>query len=347
MNKKDKKEIETIEALMGVIYSGDKVTDEDRDQITQLLNDKQYDEEFEESFREFMSEPRNREEDIADGLESLNRLKRKHGVTQEIKTPLTRRRMFRRIAFRAAAVLVPLLIAGGAAFHFLRGGDEPTVQAERSAGTAGAETICEQAMDEERDVILPDGSMVRLRRNARISYAGDFLESRVLELSGDAFFSVAKMNGEPFEVLYDDMTVRVLGTEFLLSSNLTASMVTLKSGSVEVMKDSRSVMLEPYQQLTVKSGSGDFSIVELTSADMERILRGELSFKGDPLGDVLSQIGRFFGVEMELSELPATSVTIDINAGDRLDDVLFIIQQTAGNGFDYEITGTKVTVRRK
>lgn len=345
MNKKDDQEIELIEALMSVIYSEDEITEEDRLQIEQMLDDKLIDEEFEKSYREFMAEPRNREQDIADGLESLNRLKRKHGVIQEAETRLARRQIFRRTLFRAAAVLIPLMIVGGVALYFNRIGENPTVLADRSADTAGVEKMYEQALDEEREIVLPDGSTVNLREGASIEYNSNFTENRLVKLDGEAFFSVAKMEGQPFEVLYNDVTVRVLGTEFLLSTTETASLVTLKCGSVEVTADARSVTLEPYQQLTVDSGTDNFSVMELSAADMEAMLRGELILRGEPIANAMVKISRFFGVGLEMSGLPSASVTIDIDTDDRLDDVLFAIQIVADNGFQYEIKGQQVVIR--
>ena len=345
--KKNSKEIEAIETLTGVIHSGDEVYEPDRRQIAAMLADKQVDEEFEAFYHEFMSSPRNQEQDVADGLESLNRLKRKYGTTQEIKMPPGHRNLFRRMAFRAAAIVIPLMLVGGIALYLTRDSDYPALLADdQSTNKASVKTVYEQTMDEEREIMLPDGSTVRLRRNASINYAADFLDNRVVELSGDAFFSVAKRDGQPFEVLYDGMTVRVLGTEFLLSKNPTSSMVTLKSGSVEVVSALRNVTLEPNQQLAVESASGNFSVLELTAADMESVLRGELILRKEPLDAALVKIGRFFGVNMDVWGLLAGSVTIDITADDRLDDVLFTVQQACAGEFEYEITGPTVIVRK-
>jgi hypothetical protein len=445
-NESDK-EMDFIASLWRAMSSGEAMMSDDREQVVRMLDDKQLEAEFEESYRSFMSEPRDRQKDIADGQESFHRLKAKYsiaresakmekktspptaspaslvrqeGVIQDIadsaqplspstytsvslvsqgrrkadsKRPVAARPVFRRMVLRAAAVLVPLMIVGGAALFFNLGGDTFPVVTERiedktdnaavheqvmeqevsqpedsavnvtveapinhaAAFPISAdhvedaieyETIRERAGNEPRAIMLPDGSTVRLRRNSSISYASNFLDNRTLELSGDAFFSVAKMGGQPFEVFYNDMTVRVLGTEFLLSTTETSSLVTLKSGSVEVASASQSVTLEPNQRLTVESASGRLSISELTAADMESILRGELILRNEPLNAALAKIGRFFGVRVNnMSGLPAGSVTIEIKSYDKLEDVLFAVQQISDSGFDYEITGTDVVVR--
>ncbi|GAB0483152.1 hypothetical protein KML24007_18980 [Alistipes indistinctus] len=360
MNKEQ--EVELVEELMRVMYPGVEVTDEDREEIARLLEDKEHNEEFERSYSEFMAMPRNREQDIADARASLTRLKAKYGITPEMDTdtetqeqeeadipdtkkPYTRRPLFRRIAFQAAAVLVPLLVVGGLALLATREEETPAPIAEAVEIPVTYETVSEQALNGDREVLLPDGSTVKLRKGAEISYTTDFPDNRVLQLSGDAFFAVEKKDGKPFEVLYGDMTVRVQGTEFLVSRNMTASMVTLKSGSVEVSADSRSVTLAPNEQLRVEPGTGGFSVVTLTDAEMNALLRGELRLRAEPLGRALARIGDFYGARMNVSGLPDAQVSIDIRTGDNLDDVLFAVQQAAGGEFDYRIAGPQVTVR--
>ena len=420
---KRKDDIALIESLWIAMSRGEAMTSEDREHIVRMLDDKQLEEEFEASYRSFMSEPRDRARDIADGQESFGRLKVKYGVVQKdtgmdagtsspkmVKTANPDRKrasavrpLFGRIALRAAAVLVPLLIVGGVALFFNNGDNASPVVAELIEDNTGnipapeqtvyqepeapqpespavsvpqeapaphvaaaapipadpvkddvAEEIAEEieyaairerSEGSEREVTLPDGSTVRLRRNSAIAYASNFSDNRKVELSGDAFFSVAKRDGQPFEVLYNDMTVRVLGTEFLLNTTQACSMVTLKSGAVEVASATRSVKLTPNQRLSAAPGAGNFSVEELPAADMESILCGELLLRGEPLAGALVKIGRFFGAGIDAEGLPAGSVTIDINACDRLDDVLFTVQQTFGGGFDYRIEGSKVVVR--
>ena len=72
-----------------------------------------------------------------------------------------------------------------------------------------------QAEEKKSFVQLPDGSKVWLNKNTTLSYAKNFnSEERIINMTGEAFFEVARDEKRPFVIHSGNSTSRVLGTGF-------------------------------------------------------------------------------------------------------------------------------------
>ena len=69
---------------------------------------------------------------------------------------------------------------------------------------------------ETKRILLPDSSTVLLNANSSISWSTQWKQvgKREVNLKGEAFFDVRKMNGMQFVVQSGGMKVKVLGTVF-------------------------------------------------------------------------------------------------------------------------------------
>lgn len=99
----------------------------------------------------------------------------------------------------AASIIV--LIGLGALYHLFENRDRMVVA------------------NEMMEVVLNDGTVVTLNRNATLSYPSKFASNkREVTLKGEAFFSVAKDKQRPFTISVDGTKVTVLGTSFNIHS---------------------------------------------------------------------------------------------------------------------------------
>lgn len=96
-------------------------------------------------------------------------------------------------------------------------------------------------------VVLPDGTCLWLNAGSHLRYGIPFIrESRVVELTGEAFLDVVKSDHSPFVVKANGAEVEVLGTQFNVNAwpNSEVISVVLKEGSVNFKFKSESGMIK-------------------------------------------------------------------------------------------------------
>ncbi|MES2619253.1 MAG: FecR domain-containing protein [Bacteroidota bacterium] len=148
---------------------------------------------------------------------------------------------------------------------------------------------------------LADGTIVALNAESTLKFPSSFSKTikRRVELSGEAYFEVAKDKNHPFIVASKDQEVTVLGTHFNVNSYLegTGTKTTLAEGSVSVRTlvggDSKKIL--PGQQAMLNGAR-----INVSEADMEVELawkNGDFSFNTD-LKTIMRQISRWYDVEI-------------------------------------------------
>ncbi len=106
------------------------------------------------------------------------------------------------------SLLKPLLRIAAAAILLLMAG----LWYNRDYISPEIATISTEAT-EKTTVDLPDGSRVWLNEHSVLHYATNF-DTREVRLEGEAFFEVAKKDGQTFEIVAGDSKTTVLGTSF-------------------------------------------------------------------------------------------------------------------------------------
>ena len=116
----------------------------------------------------------------------------------------------------------------------------------------------------KHDVVLPDGSRVRLNGGTRIVYPALFGDERRVEVDGEAYFEVEHDARRPFVVVTGQVVSTVLGTTFNVHaySEDENYQITLATGSllVDGGPESRSVRLRPGEQGFFERTSGLLSL---------------------------------------------------------------------------------------
>lgn len=106
-------------------------------------------------------------------------------------------------------------------------------------------------------VKLPDGSTVWLNADSKISYPDNFNgRTREIQLTGEAYFDIAKDKERPFIIHTNMIDVRVLGTAFNIRSypEEKTTVTSLIRGMVEVTlrnQADKKIILSPSEKLSV------------------------------------------------------------------------------------------------
>jgi transmembrane sensor len=200
-------------------------------------------------------------------------------------------------------------------------------------------------------VFLPDGSIVYLNGETRLSYANGFSNTtREVRLSGEAFFEVARDSLRPFVVITGKLITTALGTSFNCKAYPEEKEVTISllTGRVSVRKQSGADSV-----LFLESG-------EAAGLDKEGVLTekefdyegdilwkdGILSFKETLLKDVLKRFEKWYGVSFTLENHPSHAVIVTGRFdNESLNNVLLNLSYTSN--FVYTIDHKNVIITFK
>jgi ferric-dicitrate binding protein FerR (iron transport regulator) len=199
---------------------------------------------------------------------------------------------------------------------------------------------------------LPDGTQVWLNKNSKIEYPKVFDgDERQVYLQGEAFFEVVPNPEQPFIVMSDRISTRVLGTSFdvrAYQGDETAS-VSVATGKVEVSKEIeegepiRITQLTPEQELVINTEKDETYINIVSAANIAPWHLGQLVFRDNTYDEVMQALQERFGKKIEFkSSIGKCRVMASFNSNASLNDVLKLLSMS--NSFDYVIGRDTVTI---
>lgn len=198
-------------------------------------------------------------------------------------------------------------------------------------------------------VYLSDGSIAWLNADTRITYRRHFKDSiRVIELSGEAYFEVAKDPSKPFVVTSGALSVRALGTSFNVSAypDQPKTQVSLLTGSVkiEMINNSRDVVLSPGQQIVYNKNSEEFTESVFDPVETIGWKEGILIFKQASYQEVVRKLERWFGIEINTQGAPPDDWQLTAHYEDEV--LINILKDLEfGKGFNYELDEELLTIK--
>ncbi|WP_367866927.1 FecR family protein [Pedobacter sp. WC2423] len=149
-------------------------------------------------------------------------------------------------------------------------------------------------------VTLSDGTKVWLNSASSLKFPAQFIgEERLVQLTGEAYFEVAKNPAMPFKVTVNSTTVKVLGTHFNISAygDLSSTKTTLLEGSIQLSNGKANKVLKPNQQGVIDNAGS----IKITDIDPEQAVawkNGYFSFKRTSLPEIMQQISRWYNIEV-------------------------------------------------
>ncbi|MDQ1857057.1 FecR family protein [Chryseobacterium sp. WLY505] len=185
-----------------------------------------------------------------------------------------------------------------------------------------------------RIVQLEDGSVVTLLSGAVLTVEKSFPAStRVVDLKGDAIFSVAKSKTHPFIVRADGFSTKVLGTVFKISQSGKKKAVDLYEGKVAVSSPGVPVsFLAPNQKWTNFGIAHTTAIIALkpvknSAKTVPAIL--SLSFNDVPLKEVVAVLeSNYSTTVLYPKESENKKITADFTGGtvgENIESLAFIL----------------------
>ncbi len=245
--------------------------------------------------------------------------------------------MRRNLVQWAAAAAVLLLIGGGVGYNLF---------------FSQAEVLhFATALNEQKEITLPDNSKVWINENSKLSYAANFDgETREIQLEGDATFEVTSDKFKPFIVHTNDIAVSVLGTKFNVYSpkKSTESEVHVLHGKVKVASkenDERQIILT--KGLTARFDRNKNQLALIEDFVPNRLFEDTrtLIFKNQKLELVFAEIETAYKVNIDLVnenmlQCPFTGKFENQNIAEVLEimQTLFDFKISKQDSLNYKIT---------
>jgi len=236
---------------------------------------------------------------------------------------------------KIAASFLLLTIAGFAAWQY-----------SSSPVTLADGAVIEQALQQKKKVVLPDGTTVWLNVNSTLRYEKDFnRRNRKVALAGEAYFDVTK-TGIDFIVQTDHMSIQVKGTRFNVKAfDGEKECTTLEEGSVALTVNGHegSFEMKPGDQITFNEASNELAHQVVNAASYAVWKEEQLVFEKSSLAEIVVQLEKRFQVNIIIDETIASREYLSLVLRDEtLEEVLELIR--ISSSLHYAVHGDSVTI---
>ncbi len=218
-----------------------------------------------------------------------------------------------------------------------------------------------------KEIKLPDGTIVHLNSDSRLSYDPDMLknEHREVKLSGEAYFRVAADESRAFITRTNRVEMRTFGSEFNIREHLgeDISEATVLKGSIELVLNTRpdqKFFLKPLEKFSLTNRTGKRSTSAnnyvLTIEQISPVKFGyaehiyetswaenNLVFQDESFDALLPRLERWYNVKIDLEDpairaLRFTGIFNNENIVETLEAMKIV------NAFNYKLTANQLTI---
>ncbi|NRF41187.1 FecR family protein [Pedobacter foliorum] len=211
-------------------------------------------------------------------------------------------------------------------------------------------------------ITLPDGTKVWLNAASSLKFPSTFHElgKRKVELSGEAYFEVAKDKSHPFIVTTDKQSVEVLGTHFNINSyaDEAATKTTLLEGSVKVSasaingrhpelgsgpRTAQSIILKPDQEAVLTTNQ--LAVKNINPEDAIDWKNGQFVLRKESLQEIMRKVERWYNVDVIYKgEIEPVTFSGSVSRFDKVSTLLGVLEKTKKVHFSIE--GNKIIVEK-
>jgi len=155
-------------------------------------------------------------------------------------------------------------------------------------------------------VVLPDGSVVYLNAESKISYSQGFgFKKRLVSLIGEGYFEVAHNEQLPFIVESGNLRVKVLGTKFNFRDYPAddEAVVSLLEGSVALNvldSEENAICLTPNHHAVLDKKEGKLKVEDCLAVNAIQWTQDKLLLDGEPLADIVKRLERSYDVTFKI-----------------------------------------------
>ena len=250
----------------------------------------------------------------------------------------------KRICFRVAAVLIPVVLIVGL-----------YMQLNSKVDLFGTSEYEEVVVDkgERIQIMFQDGTKVYINSDSKLRYPKKFaLNTREVYLEGEAYFVVAKNKNRPFIVNLSGPAIHVLGTSFNVQDYPENKdiVVCLDEGNINLtLPTEKKYPVQPGERLVYNKDNQQCNISKMN--DMQRLSmwkQNVIVFKDTPLPEVIKILNRWYNVEFKVEDENVLKYVYTLTSDNTLlEKVLMDLEKIAPVKFEYNEDKKEVIVKMK
>jgi len=198
------------------------------------------------------------------------------------------------------------------------------------------ETSVVSPLGQMTNIELPDGTKVMLNSGTSITYSENFSHGeRQVNLSGEAYFDVAKDKKHPFVVQTSSLNFVVHGTSFNIEAYPEEKVIntTLVEGSLGVTdkSDKELMRLVPGENAHYELNTSGITRSKVDTELYTSWKEGLITFKNEKLKDIARKIERWYNVEVIIKnpKLGEEAYLGTIMKNKPVDQILEVLQLTS------------------
>ena len=195
-------------------------------------------------------------------------------------------------------------------------------------------------------VALPDGSVLHLNTDTRVTVRYSRAERFVELVHGEALFEVLPQPTRPFRVTADTTNVVAVGTAFAFRQDAGSTLVTVVRGRVAVgtaYGGAAPVLVDQGYAVRVLAGQPPAAVVPVDLSQATAWLHRQIVFESEPLAAVAIEFNRYSAVPIEI-ETPALR-TLPVSGVFSVDDTeTFLDFLRSLEGVSVASTSTRIRV---
>lgn len=255
-----------------------------------------------------------------------------------------RSKIIRRWTFRAAAVLLPLVLILGLYLH---------LNTRVDIFGAGEYAEIYVPKGERMQMMFQDGTKVYINSDSYMRYPRKFgISERTVELKGEAYFVVAKNKNRPFVVNLNGPSIRVLGTSFNVEAYPENDdiKVNLDEGRINLrLLSDVEVPVSPGECVVYNKNTKSYRVNRNTDTGASSVWKSNIiSFKDTPLDEVFSRLSRWYNVDFEVEDdIPSDLHITLVSRHTLIEKVLEDLVKISPLSFRYDEQSSKVYVSLK
>lgn len=204
---------------------------------------------------------------------------------------------------------------------------------------------------QKSNIQLSDGTVIIMNAGSRIRYPARFPENeRMIELEGEAFFTVSTDPKRPFRVLSGTLSTTALGTAFNVKAfnNDESMRISLLEGKVVVNRTDQPLdegyLLSPGESIEYNKKNHNVTKIKNSLESDLSWTKGVIIFKSASIQEIIHKLERWYGVKFIIErKKPVKKGFTGSFKNKSLDEVLKGI--SFSSDFQYEINDKVIVIK--